>query len=108
MDFAVADTRVPTVSITAPTSASTYTTSSATIALGGTTTDDLGVTQVTWTNNQGGSGIASGTTAWGVAIPLVAGANIITVTARDAGGNFGTDILTVTRSGGRRKRSRIR
>ena len=55
------------------------------------------MTQVTWVNDRGGSGTASGTTAWSVSgIVLVSGANVLTVTARDAAGNTSTDILTVT------------
>src|SRR5689334_1379026 len=42
------DTSSPTVTITAPTSASTYSTGSSTIALSGTASDNVGVTQVTW------------------------------------------------------------
>ena len=55
------------------------------------------MTQVTWSNSKGGSGIAAGTTAWSVAgVALKPGANVITVTARDAAGNVATDSLTVT------------
>jgi hypothetical protein len=55
------------------------------------------VTQVTWSNDRGGSGTASGTTSWTVSgITLQSGANVLTVTARDAAGNTGTDTLTVT------------
>ena len=57
----------------------------------------MGVTQVTWSNDRGGSGTASGTTSWSVSgIVLQSGDNVITVTARDAANNSGTDILTVT------------
>jgi hypothetical protein len=101
MDFTVPDTNAPTVTIATPTTSSTFSTSAATIALGGTAADDAGVAQVTWTNNLGGSGTASGTTAWSVAsVAVKVGTNIITVTARDAGGNVATDILTVTKTDG--------
>jgi hypothetical protein len=99
MDFTVPDGKSPTITITSPTSASTHSATAGTLAMAGTASDDAGVTQVTWTNNLGGSGTASGTTAWSVAsIALKAGTNVITVTARDAGGNVGTDVLTVTKS----------
>jgi hypothetical protein len=91
------DTTPPAVSITSPTSNSTYSTSSSSLNMGGTASDNVAVTQVTWANNRGGSGTASGTTSWSVAgIPLQSGSNILTVTARDAAGNTAADTLTVT------------
>src|SRR5690606_8276847 len=71
------------------------------ITLGGSASDSVGVTAVTWTNDRGGSGTAPGTTSWSTgAISLQTGANVITVTARDAAGNTRTDVLTVTRTSG--------
>lgn len=97
----VADGAAPSITIVGPTSAATHTTTSATIALSGTASDAFGVTQVTWANSGGGSGVASGTTGWSVpSIALQAGDNVITVTARDAAGMTATDTLTVTRSDG--------
>jgi len=91
------DTIPPTVSITAPTSAATYSTSSSSMNLGGTAADNVGVTSVTWTNSQGGSGTDSGTTSWTVSgLALQSGANVLTVTAKDAAGNTGIATLTVT------------
>ena len=87
----------PTVSITSPTSSSMYNTSSSSLNIGGSASDNIGVTQVTWANNRGGSGTCSGTTFWSKSgITLYSGQNVITVTARDAAGNTGTDTLTVT------------
>jgi len=95
-----ADTIAPSIAITSPTSASTFVATGPSLALGGTASDNVGVTQVTWTNNLGGSGTATGTTSWSVgAIALQAGTNIITVTARDAAGNSRPATLTVTLSG---------
>src|SRR5262249_49723384 len=52
---------------------------------------------VTWANNRGGSGIASGTTAWTTGtIGLQPGLNTLTVTARDAANNRTTATLAVT------------
>lgn len=91
------DTTAPVVTITGPTSASTYTAAAMTLPLSGTASDGTGVTQVTWVNSRGGSGTASGTTSWSVgAIALQAGSNLLTVTARDAAGNSSSDTLTVT------------
>ena len=91
------DTTPPTVSITSPTSGSTYVTNVSSINLGGTASDSVGVTQVTWSNNRGGSGTASGTTAWSITgIALQSGTNSITVVARDTAGNTNQAALTVT------------
>src|SRR5439155_6831220 len=93
------DTVPPAVAITTPTSSSTYSTSTSPLALAGTASDNVGVTQVTWANSRGGSGTAGGTTSWTASgIVLQMGANVLTVQARDAAGNSSTDSLTVTLS----------
>src|SRR5205085_1125940 len=93
------DTTSPAVAITGPTSATTWTVTASPLALSGTASDNIAVTQVTWANNRGGSGTASGTTSWSVAsVTLQSGSNVLTVTARDANGNTRTDTLTVTYS----------
>ena len=93
------DTQAPTINITAPTASSTYSTSNSTINIGGTSSDNVGITQITWSNNRGGSGSTSGTTSWSASnITLQEGYNIITLTARDAANNTATDNLTVTYS----------
>jgi hypothetical protein len=85
------DTTAPVVSITAPTTSST-----SPVSISGTASDNVGVTQVTWGNDRGGSGVASGTTSWSVpSIALLSGANVVTVTAYDAAGNKGIATLTV-------------
>ena len=92
-----ADATLPTVTITSPTGSSTYLTGSGAVNLGGSASDNAGVTQVTWSNDRGGSGTASGTTAWTAnGISLQSGVNVITITVRDAAGNTVTDALTVT------------
>ena len=91
------DTIAPTVSIKSPTTNPTYSTVSSPLNLGGTASDNQGVTQVSWANDRGGSGTASGTTSWTAAgIVLLNGANVLTVTARDVAGNTATVSLTVT------------
>ncbi len=85
------------MTITAPTSGTSYSTSTTPINLGGTASDTVGVTQVSWSNDRGGTGTATGTTSWSVTgIVLQQGTNVLTVTARDAANNAGTDTLTVT------------
>jgi hypothetical protein len=93
------DTTPPSISITSPTTADTFSTSSAVLTLGGVASDNVGVTQVTWANNRGGSGTATGTTSWTASnIELKLGSNVLTVTALDAAGNTRTDTLTVCRT----------
>ena len=93
---------------TYPPSATTST--SVFITIAGTATDEHGSRSVTWANDRGGSGAATGTTNWTAAnIPLQAGTNVITVSAYDANGIRSTDTLTVTSprsllAGGRRDR----
>src|SRR5437899_8027230 len=87
------------VTVTSPTSNTTYTTSSLLLTLGGTASDNVGVTRVTWTNSRGGSGTATGTTSWTAGgIVLQPGTNVLTVTARDAAGNTASTTLTATRT----------
>jgi hypothetical protein len=95
-----ADATAPTISITQPTSSATYTAPSATINLGGTAADTGGsnVSQVTYTSDRGGSGTASGTTAWTIPnLSLATGDTVFTVRSQDGAGNLSTpDTLTVT------------
>lgn len=91
------DLQPPSVAITSSSSGSAYSTSTGTINLSGSASDNVGVTQVTWSNSDGGSGTATGTASWSAhAIPLQAGVNVLTVTAIDAAGNQGTAVLNVT------------
>jgi len=88
----------PSCTITSPTSGLTYSTNLETVDLGGTASDNIEVTSVTWKNMATGSyGTASGTTSWSInGIPLNAGSNLIYVNASDAAGNKGSDTITVT------------
>jgi hypothetical protein len=92
------DTVKPLVTITSPTTAVTFSTSAARLSLGGTASDNLGVTQVTWSNSRGGGGTATGTPNWSASVALQTGSNVLTITARDAAGNTATDAITVTYS----------
>ena len=58
------DVILPEVSITTPTSDTVHTVNESAMSIGGTASDNVGVTQVTWSNNRGGSGTCSGTTSW--------------------------------------------
>ncbi len=100
------DTTRPTVTINTPVGDSTYTAPSSTLSLAGSASDNVGVTQVTWSNSLGGSGTASGTGSWSVGgIALQNGTNTITVTARDAAGNTGTDTLIISYNSGSASRT---
>jgi hypothetical protein len=89
------DTTNPSIGITSP--ANGFSTTNSTVPVSGTASDNVGVTSVTWINNRGGSGTASGTTSWNVSsIGLQSGQNVITATAHDAAGNIGTATITVT------------
>lgn len=92
------DAQAPTVSITSPTSEPTYATTLGSVTISGTSSDNVGVTSVTWSTSGGATGTATGTTSWSADVPLQSGTNVVTVTARDAADNVGTATLTVTRS----------
>ncbi|MBK1857751.1 PKD domain-containing protein, partial [Cerasicoccus arenae] len=93
------DSTQPVVTITSPTSSATYATAATTVDIGGTVSDNVGVTSLSWSNNLGGSGsITIGATWQYNNIPLQSGANVITITALDAANNVGTDVITVTSS----------
>jgi hypothetical protein len=96
------DTTAPAVSITSPTGSGSYSTTSTTVSLTGTASDNVGVVSVTWSNlGNGTNGSASGTGSWNIAsIALAQGANQITVTAHDAAGNIAGATLTATSSPG--------
>jgi hypothetical protein len=89
----------PTIAISSPTSASTYSTTASTVNLAGTAGGGAGtIVSVTWANSRGGSGTASGTSAWSAnGIALQTGANTITLTVQNSGGDTGTDVIVVTR-----------
>src|SRR5260221_6634215 len=91
------DTTAPALSITLPTGSGSYSTTSATVSLSGTASDNVGVASVTWSNlGNSTNGSASGTGTWNIAsISLAQGANQITVTAHDAAGYTGGATLTV-------------
>jgi hypothetical protein len=87
----------PTITITTPTADPAYVSVTSTISLAGTAADDVAVTAVTWSNDRGGSGDATGTANWNITqIPLLPGQNVITVTAHDGFGKSSHDTITVT------------
>jgi hypothetical protein len=88
---------LPNVTIATPTSAPATTSATSFITLTGGVTDDAPPTAVTWVNDRGGSGTATGTSFWTIRdVPLQPGANVITVSTVDASGNRTLDVITVT------------
>jgi uncharacterized protein (TIGR03437 family) len=97
VNYTPPDTTPPSISITSPTSSATFSTSNNTINLGGTASDDVGVTQVSWITNHGVSGMATGTTNWTISgLVLPPGSTQVTITAGDAAGNAARAVLTIT------------
>jgi hypothetical protein len=91
------DTTPPTLQILSP-SAAMISTSASVVSLSGSASDNVGVVAVRWSNTFGANGNAVGTTNWQIVnIPLLVGANKITVRAFDAAGNSRWQLLTVVR-----------
>jgi hypothetical protein len=89
------------VNIQSPTSAGTFSTNNNAISMAGLAMSASGaITEVTWSNTQGDSGIASGTSTWTTPeINIAAGSTSFTITAQDDQGNIGTDRLQVIKGG---------
>ena len=92
--FTVPDKAAPTIQVTTP-STGAYETIESSMNLTGTASDNTGVASLVWFSSRGGGGIASGTTRWNATVPLQAGINRITVTARDTSGNAARASVTV-------------
>ena len=90
------DTTAPALTITTP-STGTMSTTAASVIISGTASDNVAVTLVSWATNFGTAGVATGTTAWSAAIPLLVGNNSVTVRAVDAAGNAGWRSIVITR-----------
>jgi len=91
------DSIAPTVAITFPTAAQESTTTEPQVSLSGEADDDRAVSRVTWANNRGGSGVATGSRVWYVnGIVLQPGVNVLTISSEDTSGNVAADTLTVT------------
>lgn len=85
------------IQIMQPAASDSYTTTSSAITISGAASDSSGIDRVTWVNSRGGSGQATGTTSWSAApIPLLAGQNVITVTAYARNSGTASRSLTVS------------
>jgi hypothetical protein len=91
------DTTAPSLSIVSP-SNSTVSTTASFVVVSGTASDNVGVSEVTWSSSAGDSGTATGTISWSTQpIPLYVGTITIVIRAYDAAGNSSWRSLAVTR-----------
>lgn len=91
------DTTPPSLTILTPASTNVAT-SATSLVVSGTASDNIGVSQVTWSSSTGGSGTATGTNQWTTPpIPIYVGATTIIIRAYDAAGNTSWRSLTATR-----------
>jgi hypothetical protein len=95
------DVTAPLITITDPTTATTWATSANTVTLSGTATDAIGVTGITWQGpSVSGTAVTGGTltnATWTVTgVALATGSNYFSVKAYDASGNMGSGALTIT------------
>jgi len=95
--FFPTDTIAPNLIFRGLESGLTIATSAGSVTLSGTASDNIAVAAVTWSNDRGGLGTATGTSIWSIpGIPVLSGINKITVTAADTTGNRFQQIVTVT------------
>jgi hypothetical protein len=89
----------PALSIAVASPAANVTTTATTVSAAGTASGGSGTLHITWTNDRGGSGAASGAANWTVAsLALSAGANHITFTVTDGAGKTASQTVLVTRN----------
>jgi hypothetical protein len=89
------------VTITAPAVGATLETPDETVTLTGTAESNAEVVSVSWKNDRGGEGDASGGEFWKTGtIPLKMGENSITITAKDSAGETASRIVVIVREGG--------
>ncbi len=90
------DLTPPTIAVTDPNPNTTANDTLGTILARGTATDNGALSAITWSNNRGGSGTATGTSTWSInPLPLASGLNTITVTATDTAGNVARAAFSV-------------
>lgn len=88
-----------TLTITIASPAASFSTTASTVSISGLAAGGSGTLRVTWVDDRGGSGIASGAASWTVSpVTLAAGANYITVTVTDGIGSTAAKTVLVTRT----------
>jgi hypothetical protein len=86
------------LSITIASPGANFSTTGTTVSVTGATSGGSGTLRVTWIDDRGGSGTASGTSNWMIAsLALAAGANNITATVTDGSGKTAAKTILVTR-----------
>ncbi|MGB9619163.1 MAG: hypothetical protein ACPL7K_01975, partial [Armatimonadota bacterium] len=93
------DTTPPVIVINTPTDRDECARNYSLVTLGGTASDNAGVTGVVWSNaatNESGQCDLNGDVWSAPDILLALGENVITVTARDNSGNQSSDVITIT------------
>jgi hypothetical protein len=95
------ETAAPSIIITVPTNSPTYTSLTNLLTVGGTASDNIGVTRVTLRNSRDVADYtAAGTNNWTfTGLPLFQGTNLVTAIAYDASGNSATDTVQVVYTG---------
>lgn len=93
----LADSTAPVISITAPTTLTSWRVTDGALNLAGTARDNIGVVSIRWFNDRGGMGAVSGKSDWSLqGVVLQPGLNMIRVTAWDASGNTASAQLAMT------------
>jgi len=87
------------LSITIASPGANYSTTGTTVAVSGAAAGGSGTLRVTWVDDRGGAGTASGTANWTIAsLALAIGANNITATVTDGAGRTAAKTILVTRA----------
>ena len=79
------DSTAPSLSISSPSNGASF--SGSTITMSGTSSDNVGVSQVQYRVNSGSWSTASGTTSWSASVTLSPGSNTLEARAIDTSGN---------------------
>lgn len=97
-DSIIVDAAPPTITITNPTSDSTYTTTNSTISISGSALDNTSEIQgIVWSSSRAISETEGKTFDWIIPdINLSEGDNVITVKVMDSAGNVGITAMTIT------------
>jgi alpha-tubulin suppressor-like RCC1 family protein len=99
VSYEAPDTAPPTIEVLSPVAGSSVTIGTGFVQVGGSASDNVGLSHVTWANNRGGGGSANGTNSWIVpSIALQRGVNDVEFVAHDLAGNLSSDWLAVSHS----------
>ena len=91
------DITAPAITINFPTNDASCKRNTTKLKLGGTASDNNGVSKVSWSSVKSGSGTCTGKTAWSVSdIDVAASGDTITVTVKDTAGNTATDTIAIS------------